>query len=240
MLSERGHIVLTDFGSAKMLQVSEKTRTIAGTPQYIAPEVLRGEPYSFSADWWSCGILLYEMLTGKVSDLWPGDVCIIALSPPPIPLLLSFSPPYSSASFFLLFLFFCFFLSLLILLSPSLLLFSLKTPFFAVDRVELYKLVLRGYFTVPKSVSPRARSLMYKVTITLWTTPTIRPHPLSLSPKLINKDQESRIGCSCGACQYHSAADIKQNSFFSKVRLLLKLECLESALEKHWNITSLA
>ena len=69
MLAERGHIVLTDFGSAKMLQVSQKTSTMAGTPQYIAPEVLRGEPYSFSADWWSCGILLYEMLTGKVSHM---------------------------------------------------------------------------------------------------------------------------------------------------------------------------
>ena len=66
MLSEIGHIVLTDFGSAKMLEVSEKTHTIAGTPQYIAPEVLRGEAYSYPADWWSCGILLHEMLTGKV------------------------------------------------------------------------------------------------------------------------------------------------------------------------------
>lgn len=66
MLSEIGHIVLTDFGSAKTLEVSQKTSTIAGTPQYIAPEVLRGEPYSYSADWWSIGILLYEMLTGKV------------------------------------------------------------------------------------------------------------------------------------------------------------------------------
>ncbi len=69
MLSEKGHIVLTDFGSAKMLDTFQKTSTIAGTPQYIAPEVLRGEPYSFSADWWSCGILLYEMLTGKVCDM---------------------------------------------------------------------------------------------------------------------------------------------------------------------------
>ena len=69
MLSEMGHIILTDFGSAKMLELSEKATTIAGTPQYLAPEVLRGEPYSFSADWWSCGIILYEMLTGRVSQM---------------------------------------------------------------------------------------------------------------------------------------------------------------------------
>ncbi len=66
MLSDQGNIVLTDFGSAKILEAMEKTRSIAGTPQYLAPEVLRGEAYSFSADWWSAGILIYEMLTGRV------------------------------------------------------------------------------------------------------------------------------------------------------------------------------
>ena len=35
----------------------------------MAPEVLKGEDYSFSADWWSCGILLYELLAGKVQDI---------------------------------------------------------------------------------------------------------------------------------------------------------------------------
>ena len=39
--------------------------TITGTPNYIAPEILRGEDYSFSVDWWALGVLLYEMLAGR-------------------------------------------------------------------------------------------------------------------------------------------------------------------------------
>jgi hypothetical protein len=48
-------------------------------------------------------------------------------------------------------------------LSPSLP--PIQTPFYSGDRVELYKLVLRGYFTVPRGVSPRAKSLIYRVSI---------------------------------------------------------------------------
>ena len=36
-----------------------------GTPNFIAPEILRGEDYSFSVDWWALGVLLYEMLAGR-------------------------------------------------------------------------------------------------------------------------------------------------------------------------------
>lgn len=60
-----GHIQLTDFGLAKWLARGEKTRTVCGTLQYMAPEVLAVYPYGHTADWWSLGILMYAMLVGK-------------------------------------------------------------------------------------------------------------------------------------------------------------------------------
>jgi serine/threonine protein kinase len=66
-----GHIVLTDFGLSKWLTESNGfcTQTFCGTAEYLAPEVLLGEEYSFGVDHWSFGTILYEMLTG-VPPFW--------------------------------------------------------------------------------------------------------------------------------------------------------------------------
>jgi serine/threonine protein kinase len=67
LLDYGGHLRLTDFGLVKMnLAADTTTSTFCGTPQYMAPEMLERQPYTRSVDWWSFGIILYEMLTG-----WP-------------------------------------------------------------------------------------------------------------------------------------------------------------------------
>jgi len=66
LITHEGHIVLTDFGLAKegIEKEEDRTGTFCGTPEYLAPEVLRGKGYGKAVDWWSFGSLIYEMITG--------------------------------------------------------------------------------------------------------------------------------------------------------------------------------
>ena len=65
MICNDGHICLIDMGLCKYLKKERAMWSSGGTPSYIAPEVLERKHYSYTADWWSFGVLLWEMLTGK-------------------------------------------------------------------------------------------------------------------------------------------------------------------------------
>ena len=64
LLDYQGHIALCDFGLCKVnMRLDQKTNTFCGTPEYLAPELLLGKGYTRAVDFWTLGILLYEMLT---------------------------------------------------------------------------------------------------------------------------------------------------------------------------------
>uniref|UniRef100_A0A0A9W8T8 cGMP-dependent protein kinase n=1 Tax=Lygus hesperus TaxID=30085 RepID=A0A0A9W8T8_LYGHE len=64
LLDVNGYVKLVDFGFAKRLLHGRKTWTFCGTPEYVAPEVILNRGHDISADYWSLGVLMFELLTG--------------------------------------------------------------------------------------------------------------------------------------------------------------------------------
>ncbi|XP_076311665.1 cAMP-dependent protein kinase catalytic subunit 3-like isoform X3 [Tachypleus tridentatus] len=62
LLDRDGNLKITDFGFAKKL--TDRTWTLCGTPEYLAPETIMNKGYNKAVDWWALGILIYEMLAG--------------------------------------------------------------------------------------------------------------------------------------------------------------------------------
>merc|ERR1711915_879064 len=59
LIDREGHVIITDFGFAK--KVLDRTWTLCGTPDYLAPEIIQSKGHTKAVDWWALGILIYEI-----------------------------------------------------------------------------------------------------------------------------------------------------------------------------------
>ncbi|NP_001158433.1 v-akt murine thymoma viral oncogene homolog 3 (protein kinase B, gamma)-like [Saccoglossus kowalevskii] len=67
LLDKEGHIKITDFGLCKEeISYGDTTKTFCGTPEYLAPEVLEDNDYGRAVDWWGTGVVMYEMMCGRL------------------------------------------------------------------------------------------------------------------------------------------------------------------------------
>jgi RAC serine/threonine-protein kinase len=67
LLDKDGHIKIADFGLCKEeITYGSTTKTFCGTPEYLAPEVLEDTDYGLAVDWWGVGVVMYEMMIGRL------------------------------------------------------------------------------------------------------------------------------------------------------------------------------
>lgn len=126
-----------DFGFAKKVGLGKKTWTFCGTPEYVAPEIILNKGHDSSADCWSLGILIFELLSGRYTWIFVQDYCLFC--------------PNNSIKY-----------SLLIIWVP---LPVLSPPFSGSDPMMTYNIILRGIDMIefPKKISKSAATLIKRL-----------------------------------------------------------------------------
>ncbi|XP_047365499.1 serine/threonine-protein kinase S6KL-like isoform X1 [Vespa velutina] len=74
LLDEEGHAMIIDFGLSKWLHRTQRTNTFCGTPEYMAPEILKRQFYGQEVDWWSLGVLMCFLLTNRYPSNVPCEL----------------------------------------------------------------------------------------------------------------------------------------------------------------------
>ncbi|XP_058719152.1 cAMP-dependent protein kinase catalytic subunit PRKX isoform X2 [Poecile atricapillus] len=154
LLDKEGHIKLTDFGFAKKLV--DRTWTLCGTPEYLAPEVIQSKGHGRAVDWWALGILIFEMLSGYIKCcLW---VFLINLQPcrmirtksPCLDLFILFSVQYCNFK---------------VTGDSSSVWTSLFPPFFDDNPFGIYQKILAGKIDFPRHLDLYVKDLIKKLLV---------------------------------------------------------------------------